>query len=96
MRIILTASAAAELADAANWYASRAPALTARFLDQFEALIERLADNPQQFPIVNGQTRRAGFLGFPYGLFFRLRDDQVEVFACFHASRDPKRWQART
>ena len=95
MRIVLTATAAAELVDAANWYESKAPALTARFLDQFEALTARLADNPLQFPIVHGQVRRAGFRGFPYGLFFRLRDDQVEVFACFHASRDPRRWRRR-
>jgi len=33
MRVVLTALAAAELADAAEWYENRASGLTARFLD---------------------------------------------------------------
>jgi plasmid stabilization system protein ParE len=64
-------------------------------LDDFEALTRRLAENPQQFPRVEGEVRRAGFRRFPYGLFFLIGADAVSVFACFHASRDPRRWHDR-
>lgn len=32
---------------------------------------------------------------FPYGLFYKIEGDTIAVFACFHASRDPKVWQNR-
>ncbi|HEX4740021.1 MAG TPA: type II toxin-antitoxin system RelE/ParE family toxin [Caulobacteraceae bacterium] len=95
MRVRFTAAAEAELADARDWYEANAPRAVGRFLDEFEALTRRLAENPQQFPPVDGEARRAGFRRFPYGLFFRIGANGVEVFACFHASRDPRRWQDR-
>jgi len=64
-------------------------------LDEFEALTRRLADDPAQFPAAEGAARRAGFKRFPYGLFFVIDADEVRVFACFHARRDPRRWQER-
>jgi plasmid stabilization system protein ParE len=96
MRVVLTAAATEDLDRAARWYDRQAEGLAARFLDEYEALIARLADNPLLFPTIRGATHWAGFRRFPYGLFFRLRDHQVEVFACFHARRDPARWQRRT
>lgn len=39
--------------------------------------------------------RRARLKRFPYGLFFRLVDDDIFVIACFHANRDPKVWRER-
>jgi plasmid stabilization system protein ParE len=32
---------------------------------------------------------------FPYGLFYRLLDQQVVVVACFHTSRNPRVWRDR-
>jgi hypothetical protein len=31
----------------------------------------------------------------PYALLFQLEADVALVIACFHASRDPRRWQTR-
>ena len=52
--------------------------------------------NPQQFPIVHRETHRALCRRFPYGLYYRIVDDQIVVVACMHARRDPRRWQSRT
>ena len=95
MRVLLTSAAEADLTAALDWYAARVPGIAPRFLDEFEVLLRRLADNPRQFPIARGDTRRAGFRHFPYGLFFRLTDHEVQVFACLHASRAPRHWQRR-
>jgi putative addiction module component (TIGR02574 family) len=32
---------------------------------------------------------------FPYGLFYRTLPDALVALACFHARRDPRRWQER-
>lgn len=96
MRVRLTSAAEAELADALDWYAASAPRAARSFLNEFAALTLRLADNAEQFPAVDGEVRRAGFRRFPYGLFFVISAGEVRVFACFHASRDPRRWQERS
>ena len=95
MRVRFTPAAEAEVIDAHDWYRANAPRAAQRFVDEFAALTRRLDDNPTQFPAVEGETRRAGFRRFPYGLFFVIDTDGVRVFACFHANRDPQRWQER-
>jgi plasmid stabilization system protein ParE len=95
MQVRLTSAAEAELADAHDWYGAQAPHAARSFLTEFEALKHRLANNPAQFPAVEGEVRRAAFRRFPYILFFVIEAGEVRVFACFHASRDPRRWQER-
>jgi toxin ParE1/3/4 len=95
MRVRVTSPAQAELASALEWYAGVQPSLAARFLAEYEALLERLRDHPLQFPVVRGAVRRAGFRHFPYGLFYRVHPAEVEIIACFHGRRAPRRWQDR-
>jgi plasmid stabilization system protein ParE len=95
MRVRVTSAAEADLVAAVGWYHAQAPGIGLRFLAEYEAILSRLGDNPQQFPVIRGETRRAGFRHFPYGLFFRVRAAEVEIFACFHASRAPRHWQRR-
>lgn len=95
MRIVVTAEAEAELASARDWYDEQTPGTGMRFMTEYRVLLDRLADNPRQFQAIRGDVRRAGFRHFPYGLFFRLGAAEIEVFACFHASRRPRRWQRR-
>jgi plasmid stabilization system protein ParE len=95
MRVRFTPIAEAELIEARDWYAAAATRTAQRFVDEFEVLTRRLSDNPSQFPAVEGEVRRAGFRRFPYGLFFVIDAGEVRVFACFHASRDPRRWRER-
>lgn len=95
MRVRLTSPAEAELEEVVTWYAGIRDGLAVRFLDEYERLLTRLRDNPNQFPRVRRETRRAGFRHFPYGLIFRIHPEDVEVIACFHDRRDPRRWQRR-
>ena len=95
MHVRLASPAQAELAAALEWYAAIQPSLSVRFLDEYEALLERLCENPWQFPVVHNSIRRAGFRHFPYGLFFRVNSAGAEIIACFHARRSSRRWQDR-
>ncbi len=95
MRLRLTSAAEAELAEVLEWYARIRQELAARFLDEYETILGRLLENPWQFPAVRGQVRRAGFRHFPYGLLYRVHPEDVEIIACFHGRRDPRRWQER-
>jgi plasmid stabilization system protein ParE len=95
VRVRVTPAAALEFADALQWYTDIREALATRFLDEYERLIERLRDNPHQFPRMRRDVWRAGFRRFPYSLIFRLHPDEVEILACFHDRRDPRHWQLR-
>ena len=82
--------------DAHDWYEAKRRGLGTRFLDQVEVTVVRLQENPQQFPIVFQDVHRALLRKFPYGLFFRVEITELVVIACFHGSRDPRRWERRT
>ena len=93
--VIFTQAARAELIEAQDWYESKAAGLGRRFRQAIDPLIERMGDNPRQFPTVFKNVRRALLRRFPYSLFFVVEDDALIVIACFHASRDPSHWQKR-
>lgn len=85
-----------ELIDAQDWYETEASGQGPRFREAIDALIERMGAHPRQFPVVFKNVRRALLRRFPYALFFAVEGDTLVVIACFHASRDPSRWQERT
>jgi len=50
--VIFTQAARAELIEAQDWYEREATGLGRRFRQAIDALIDRMSDNPRQFPIV--------------------------------------------
>ncbi len=55
-------------------------------------------DNPQQFPVVHRDKRRALLKRFPYGLYFlyfRIELTSAVVVGCFHGHRNPTAWKSR-
>lgn len=96
MRVRLTPAAEFEITDAVTWYEMQAPGLGERFLGEFSSLTKRLGENPQQYAAIYKNTHRAPFHRFPYGLFFRIGKNDVEVFACLHFSRNPLQWRRRS
>jgi plasmid stabilization system protein ParE len=95
MQVVFLLAARVEVIDAQDWYESKRAGLGTRFREEVEATVIRMAENPQQFQVVLDDVHRARLRKFPYSLFFRLETDTLLVIACFHAKRDPQRWQQR-
>ncbi len=94
--VIFTPIARQELIDAQDWYEHESSGLGLHFRAAVEAVVERIAANPDQFPIIYKNIRRALLRRFPYALMFITEtDNSLTVIACFHGSRDPMRWQQR-
>ena len=93
--VLFTAAARAELIEAQDWYEAQASGLGHRFRAEIDSVVQRMTDNPRQFPVVFKTLRRARAKKFPYALFFLIEPDALLVVACFHASRDPRQWQKR-
>jgi len=93
--VVWLPEAEAELQHARTWYDSIRPELGDRFARAVEETVDAIAKQPLQFPVVHRGRRRAGVRRFPYGIFFDFQEHQILVIACFHAKRNPKRWQSR-
>ena len=57
--VIVRPGAQADIREAALWYESRRPGLGSEFTLRFDAIVERIAQNPLQFPEIESGVRRA-------------------------------------
>jgi plasmid stabilization system protein ParE len=85
-----------DVADAAAWYENQSAGLGGEFLDEILATCNSIAENPQMYPILYRDTRRAVIHKFPFGLYYRVENNLVTIVAVMHGSRDPNKWQKRT
>jgi plasmid stabilization system protein ParE len=98
--IRLAPEAARELHDAAIWYESRQAGLANRFLDELDALLPRIRQNPAAFPCLaefpeDLEIRRALMVRFPYSLVFLDLQDHIRIVAVAHGKRRPGYWLYR-
>src|SRR3972149_1530585 len=96
LKIVFRPEAEAELKEAYQWYENQRKGLGSDFLLCIEAAISSIQRNPEIYPVVYKNVRRALIRRFPYGIFYLIKPEQVVVIAIFHAYRDPKHWQFRT
>jgi plasmid stabilization system protein ParE len=92
---ILRAAAAADVEEAYDWYEAQREGLGDEFLAAVQAALESILNHPEAAPIVHRETRRLLLRRFPYGIHYRLIDEEVVVVACFHAKRNPRLWSTR-
>ena len=57
--VVFSPAARAELLEARDWYAARDVELADRFIVEIETIVERIGTEPQQFPVVYQDIRRA-------------------------------------
>jgi len=91
--VSLRPCAEADLADAFAWYDERLPGLGATFLRSVDACLTRIQRYPEAYPVVHPRVRRAPLRRFPYGVFYVIRDDRVDVLAVHHARRRPRAFE---
>jgi len=85
----------AEVDEAHRWYEQQRPGLGDEFLAALDVVFARLQATPEAHQIIYQDVRRALPRRFPYGVFYRVHADRVEVIAVQHTRRDPASWQSR-
>ena len=93
--LVIRAEAQAEIEDVYRYYEDKAEGLGLDFLRAVEACLASIGRHPKMNAVLYKQARRGILRRFPYGLFYVLDQDHIEVIACFHASRNPKEWHKR-
>ena len=94
--LIINSLAQSDLKIAADWYAERKEGLDREFIFEIEKTIRQIIRNPEQFAFVRKKIRMAIVKRFPFGVYYYVIEDVINVFAVFHFSRNPKVMRRRT
>ena len=95
LRIVFRPAAKQEFDDAADRYNEQRPGLGEEFIVEIDQAVAKAAANPEHYPIVFGEVRRAVARRFPYSVYFRVRRNTMVVLSVFHGRRNPLIWQRR-
>ncbi|MFN8256254.1 MAG: type II toxin-antitoxin system RelE/ParE family toxin [Bacteroidales bacterium] len=94
--IIISPEAEQELNISKEFYESKQAGLGKRFVKEVDNTINRIIENPVQFPkIKQKQVRKANVNRFPFGIYFAVKDSIINILAVFHFSRNPKKIKKR-
>ena len=93
--LVFRQQARRELDEAGDWYERERTGLGSDFFAAIEQLLNRIASNPEQFPVLFRGARKAVAQRFPYCVYFRIKNQRIVVLAVFHSSRNPSSWQSR-
>ena len=95
MKLRIRLAALQDMDDAYAWYETQKPGLGEDFLQAVDDVMASLVESPMRYRVLVLDTRQALVRRFPYRVLYRILGDEVVVVACFHASRDPRRWGER-
>jgi plasmid stabilization system protein ParE len=95
MRYRLDPAARDEYREAAERYLAVSPRIASAFVDQVEATIRQVRENPTIWRTLEGDVRRCLVRRFPFGIYFTIEPDEIVVWAIMHLHRQPGYWRAR-
>lgn len=91
-RLKFSTRALREIGEAQEWYELQSPGLGEEFIAAMELQLKRLEQAPLLYAEVIPRVRRALLPRFPYGLFYAVRGNLVNILAVLHDARKPSRW----
>lgn len=78
------------------YYEERRAGLGARYLAEFESVLEQVCENPHRYRIERvPDIRRVRMRRFPFTILYRETEGSVEVLAVAHRRRRPVYWSPR-
>src|SRR5437870_3864299 len=93
--LVFRSAAQAEFTESATWYDQQQTGLGGEFVAEVERVLDKIADQPDSYPIASGDVREALVHRFPFCVYYRVRGNRIVVIAVFHSARDPAVWQSR-
>jgi plasmid stabilization system protein ParE len=84
-----------EAAQARRWYASKRREAAEGFLRELRAAYDAISAKPTVYPFYERPYRFCRLKRYPYLVFFRELDEEVEILAVAHERRLPGYWMNR-
>ncbi|MBC8066697.1 MAG: type II toxin-antitoxin system RelE/ParE family toxin [Deltaproteobacteria bacterium] len=96
-RLRVVAAVREELRRSALWYDQKRRGLGRELIDAVDTALERVRSQPESAPLWRPDRpyRVIHLRRFPYSIFFRIRERDVEVVAFAHQKRRPGYWTER-
>ena len=94
--LVVQPEAEADLKEAYRWYQAQHEGLGHDLLTEVSRVFSRIAVQPQRYPLVHGEARRALLRRFPYVVLYVARAERVFVLAVLHQRRNPNIARARS
>lgn len=91
--VIISSIAEKELQESFDWHEEQRAGLGERFLNQIEAAITTVGNNPKLFPVKVGPYRRYVVSTFPFVLVYEFIPEEqlIYILHVFHASQNPEK-----
>ena len=93
--VFLRPEASRDAEEARDYLEARRATLGQAFLGRLKELLDRIGAMPELYGVVWRNVRSAKLRQFTYVVYYRVRDDHIQVLAVMHGSRDATAWQAR-
>lgn len=86
-----------ELEFARKWYAGKSLNLGNEFLDEIDFAISAIQSAPETWPRCQWVAGTRHFIvhRFPFGIFYRVTQDTIQILAVGHLHRKPGYWESR-
>jgi len=92
MKLVYSRQALADIDGIANYYeANASPAIAESIERRLSDVIDRICRVPEAAPRVSqrSQVRVAAVVRYPFRIFYRVRDDTIDILHIRHTSRRP-------
>jgi plasmid stabilization system protein ParE len=84
-----------DLKETVIWYENNKKGLGARFLLAVDAAVQSIVRYHQAYPLVYKNYRKKIIRRFPFQIIYTIEENNIEVLAVFHSSRNPDEWKSR-
>ena len=78
--------ASLEYGEAVDYYSEINPLLADAFVAEVEHAISMIRKYPDRWRLIAGDVRRYLVHRFPFGVYYNIEDDKINVFAIMHLS----------
>ena len=92
---VLRRVAEKEFDDSITYCENERAGLEKEFRGTVEEYFQRILENPEWFPKVRGEVRRAVVRRFPFAIHFLVETDRIVILSVFHTSRNPEQLKTR-
>ena len=93
MRYSFYDAAEEEFFAAIEYYEEFQLELGLRFSEEVYATIQRICDHPYTWTSIDSNTKRCLTNKFPFGVLYRIVDDNIRIMAVMNLHREPGYWR---
>ncbi|MFI5264016.1 MAG: type II toxin-antitoxin system RelE/ParE family toxin [Candidatus Kapaibacterium sp.] len=84
-----------DIDEISQWYEKISLQVRKRFSAELNSALRKIQEYPKGFPTAYKDFRKIIIRHFPYSVIYRIKPDEITVYAVIHMSRNPTNWLAR-